>query len=313
MPTDTTPVRGARSALGLVALGLLLLGCALLVIAGAASDGPLDYRAVGQVALWTLGLTSLVAGPLIGLRLRRLRAVPSLSRRLVVVLVASGLTAVTAMAACRGVIPPWTPTAATTDGACPALDRAGLDGVWPAAERSRTRDDIERNSLGVFTYCGWTNATASPDTSRFLALTALAWLYKGDHLGTPVGYAMDEYRDRYDDASRPRTLVGIGEGAFLVDPGDAVTVVARRANVVTVVEIRRNPAGSPADPASAAQDLVRSMVANIRMGSSVTGGQVIIGDCEAPALLATCGRSPCRSGRGWLFTRRHSGCRIQAL
>lgn len=41
------------------------------------------------------------------------------------------------------VVTPWQPAVVAVPDACEALDRAGLDSVWPAASRTREQDYLD--------------------------------------------------------------------------------------------------------------------------------------------------------------------------
>jgi hypothetical protein len=249
-----------RALLGRVALGLFLFVCMNVVINGAIGRGPVDYRMVGVVGGFTMLCAGVVMLPALAVRLRRTRTVTPLSPWRAAAFVAAGLVAVAAVFAWKGVVQPWAPVASATEAACPALERAGLAQAWPDAPRSRTRDDVDPNDLGVFSYCSWTMDTPDKNPS-FVILNSFVWLYEGTRLTTALGWATGEYRDRYDDdAARRWTIDGIGDEAFGVDTADKVTVVARRANVLVQVEIYPSAEGS-----GTAESLVRRMVAGIRV------------------------------------------------
>jgi hypothetical protein len=95
----------------------------------------------------------------------------------------------------------------------------------------------------------------------FQTLNSYVFLFNGSALGTPLGWAMDSYRDRRDEALSPRTIEGIGDEAFASDHGDQVIVTARRANVVIVIDIWAPMPGAE----RVAHDLVRRMAAGVRV------------------------------------------------
>ncbi|WP_203999427.1 hypothetical protein [Virgisporangium aurantiacum] len=246
-----------RAVLGWTALAVFGFGCMAAVFEGFLDDGPLDYRTFGLVAGLTAVLGSVIVAPLVAIRLARSRTAAPPPRR-VVAIVAAGLIAVVLVGAWKGVIVPWAPVASGTEAACPALDRAGLSQAWPDAPRERTRDDVDHNDLGVFSYCSWTVDAETP-SQKFVLLNSFVWLYEGTREGTALGWAIREYRDRNDDAVRRRTLGNVGDEGFADDGGDRLTVVARRANVLIQVEIYP----SSSDAGRIAQDLVRRMAAGV--------------------------------------------------
>lgn len=247
-----------RAVLGWAALAMFGICCTVIVTNGLFVSDPIDYRVVGVVAGLTVLVSSVVMGPLFAIRLARSRAVAQVPRNLAVTLVALGVVAVAGVCALRGVITPWAPVAASTDAACPALERAGLGQAWPAAPHERTRDDVDPNDLGVFSYCSWT-IEAEKESQPDLLLTSFVWLYENTNYGSALGQAVNEYRDRYDDASRRRALDGVGDEAFASDSGDRTTVLARRANVLIQVEI----GPSTSDAERIVQELVRKMAAGV--------------------------------------------------
>jgi hypothetical protein len=248
-----------RAVLGWAALALFGFACMATVTEGILDGGPLDYRTIGMVAGFTLVVGAVVVGPLIAIRVARSRTATPPSARRVVTIVAIGLVAVVLVGAWKGVVTPWAPVASGTEAACPALDRAGLSRAWPDAPRERTRDDVDHNDLGVFSYCSWTFDTETPGRNSVL-LNSFVWLYEGTSEGTALGWATREYRDRNGDALRRRTLGNVGDEAFADDAGDRLTVVARRANVLIQVEIHP----STPDAGRIAEELVRGMAAGVR-------------------------------------------------
>lgn len=258
---SSSPARRWRSVLGRVALAVFIVGCMVIVISGAVDNGPIDYRMVGTVAGLTMVISSVFLLPTLALRLMRTRTrtIPPLSPWRATALVAVGLAGVATVCVWRGVIAPWAPVATGTDAACPALERAGLSQAWPTVPRTRTRDDVDHNDLGVFSYCAW-SADGDVQNSPFTMLNASVYLYEGTRLGTATGWAAGVYRDRLDEAMRSRALDGIGDEAFAAELADPVTVTARRANVLIQVEIY----SSTADAARIAEDLVRRMAGGVR-------------------------------------------------
>jgi hypothetical protein len=247
-----------RAVLGWAALALFGFMCVATVTEGILDGGPLDYRTIALVAGFAVVVGSVLILPLLAIRLARSRTATPPPLRLAVTIVAVGLIAVVLVSAWKGVITPWAPVASGTEAACPALDRAGLSRAWPDAPRERTRDDVDRHDLGVFSYCSWTVDTETT-SQKFVLLNSFVWLYDGTREGTALGWATREYRDRNDDAVRRRTLGNVGDEGFADDGGDRLTVVARRANVLIQVEIYP----STSDAGRIAEDLVRRMAAGV--------------------------------------------------
>jgi hypothetical protein len=248
-----------RGLLGRTALGVFLSGCLMIVIDGASDGGPIDYRMVATVAAVAMAASAVVLLPAFTIWLSRTRTLPPLPPPMVVALVAVGMAAVAGVVVWRGVVTPWAPVATATDAACPALERAGVGQSWPGTPRTRSRDDVHHNDIGVFSYCGWTS-DYTVDPPPFMIINSFVRLYDGTRTGTALGWAADGYRDQHDEATRARTLDGIGDEAFVADAGDTVGVTARRANVLVHVEI----SPSTADTARVAEDLVRRMTAAVR-------------------------------------------------
>lgn len=244
-----------RVILGRTALTVFGFCCTVIVIGGILDDSPIDYRMIGMIGGLTLAFGGVLFLPLFVLRLARNPAPVSPWR--VAAVVAVGAVAVGLVSVWRGVVVPWAPVASTTEAACPALERAGLGQAWPDTPRNRTRDEVDHNDLGVFSYCSWTVDAVTPSQS-FVMVNSFVWLYEGTGMSTALGWATGAYRDRYDDAMLANTLDGIGDEAFTADAGDRLTVTARRANVLIHVEIYPSAAGG------IAESLVRQMVAGVR-------------------------------------------------
>jgi hypothetical protein len=234
---------------------------------GLFGDQPIDYQIIGRIML-VAGVPMLVllvpawaVWVLLGHDVpRRPRAWWPLP------VVATSLVLLFSVVALRGVVPPFAPGADRIGPACASLDAAGLDTHWPADTRDPRQDAVFDGELGPYSYCGWMLKTEIGVTSPYVSLMAQVALFDGNGIGSALGTAMNDFRDRDENASSPHRISGLGDEAFGEQSGTSVTVVARRANVVVSLTLdarEDSTIPTPTPPAAAARDMVRRMVAAI--------------------------------------------------
>jgi hypothetical protein len=258
-------------------VGMVAVACWLAVFTALSNVGPLDYRSNGWSALFALGASAVLVGPLLLLRLvkrhRRGSAAYGQSDRAAVqttaAVAALGLFAVAGVGLWRGVIWPWTKTAGQVDPACQALDLAGLAEYWPATERDRIGDEVDHNDIGAYSYCWWSarhasSGSGSSGETSYQLLTAWVRLHEGRGYQSAIASAVgDVDLNRVDGTT---ALSGIGDEAIVTESGSKVVVTARRANVVISVGFDLDPSGAPAQAQQVAQNLVTRMLAPVHIG-----------------------------------------------
>jgi hypothetical protein len=212
---------------------------ALLVVC-VVRPGPFDFR-FHAVVLCVLTLVVLLL--LLGLRGRRIPA--AVNRTWVAAAALASVVASVAVMGSRGVVWPWTPTATQTAAACPALDAAGLDRYWPANSRRLLHQESEPVTHGIRTKCVWFRRDEQPGgpVAPFLALTGGVTRYYGELTRSSIAVAVDRFASDRIGSVEPLKLPGIGDEAFVSASDTAVTIIARRANVVITVEILRYDRG----------------------------------------------------------------------
>ncbi|RSM56802.1 hypothetical protein DMB66_32805 [Actinoplanes sp. ATCC 53533] len=188
----------------------------------------------------------------------------------IAVAVASVLATAGVRAAEREVIWPWTPTASHVTAACPALQAAGLDRVWPANTRTRDRNELDRHELGESSYCGWVHRARDAPYIRlsavvrrhdaFAGFSAINMAIRGYTTDRTVQTFAEPVRDLGDDA-----VMSSADDAFMTSSADQVLVVARRANVTVSVDVSMTPQ-DPARAETAAQGLTAAIIAGIGLG-----------------------------------------------
>jgi hypothetical protein len=243
---------------GWAALAVYVFAC-LAIVADGVPDKPIDYRHVAVTAWWMLvfGSIGIVFG--LGFFLAFARNVQPVSARFAAVVVVGGLVAVAAVGAWRGVVTPWTPVATTTDGACEELDRAGVDALWPGAQRRTTDRTDEWTGRGQSSACTWT-IDAGSETPPYSTIATTIRLYKDDRFTSGVRLAANWYVTRHLGLPGRRTVAGVGDEATASDHWNGVTVTARRANVVVEVAVYTS---GHAEADRIARDLAKRMSAGI--------------------------------------------------
>jgi hypothetical protein len=180
-----------------------------------------------------------------------------------VVLVALGAAGVRAVD--RGVIWPWTPTAARATAACPALQAAGLERFWPADTRTLERDEQDRMELGEYSYCWWVRSLDRPADAPYIRLSAVVRRHSAFMLSSPIAMAVDSYRSDLAAESSTQPVPGLGDEAFMSSADDGVLVAARRANVTVSIgvdlDLRQRP-----EAEAAARALTAAILAGVRLG-----------------------------------------------
>jgi hypothetical protein len=258
-----TPRRWAVHRLGLeTALALL----AVLTSGVIVGTGPMDYRYYGWLAATTAGITAMVTVPLFVLRTvwrledRQDRRLPTMAVALVVVvaLATAGMRTVE-----RGVIWPWTPVVTRVIKACPGLQAAGLDRVWPADTRALERDETDRLELGDYSYCSWGHRPGRAQDAPYIRLTAVVRRHSAYRMYSPIAMAIRDYHA--DRAATSKPVSGLGDEAFTTSVGDEVMVRARRANVTISIDVTLDSRHQQ-EAEAAARALTAAILADIHPG-----------------------------------------------
>ncbi|RSM51571.1 hypothetical protein DMB66_41610 [Actinoplanes sp. ATCC 53533] len=165
-------------------------------------------------------------------------------------------------AADRGVIWPSAPTASLVPVACPALQAAGLDRLWPADTRTLDRDEQDRHQLGEYSYCGWVRR--GPD-APYIRLSAVVRRHDGFAMSSPIAMAVRSYTSERAAESSPEPVSALGDEGFVSSAADEVLVVARRANVTVSIDLVMEPR-DPEEAEAASRELTAEILAGIRLG-----------------------------------------------
>jgi hypothetical protein len=261
-----------RALAGALALVLSLYFAAwVAVVLSGLSGGPIDYRMTGSVLLVTAGAVLVVGVPLIAAWVLASRGSPPSIRpgwRLLVFLAVSAAMAV-GVVTWRGVVSPFEPVATRVETACTSLDTAGLATHWPADTRMINQDDTEsHNGLGPYSFCAWSMKTDARPPAPYFAVSARVTLFDGSSTSSGLAAAMRNFRGDVEDAVRPLRIDGIGDEAFAAGSTTSAKVVARRANVVVIVEfsLRGDSSGPDSTTATtAAHDMVGRIVSGIEV------------------------------------------------
>lgn len=187
------------------------------------------------------------------------------------------LTAAGIRAADRGVIWPWTPTAYRATAACPALQAAGLDEVWPAATRTLERDEQDRLDIGEYSYCWWVSSLGRTRDAPYIRLSAVLRRHSAYATFSPIAMAINSYNSDRTAESSPQPVPGLGDAAFISSADDEVLVAARRANVTVSVDIdldlrRPEVTANRQQAEEAARALTAAVLADIRLGEGTARG-----------------------------------------
>jgi hypothetical protein len=174
------------------------------------------------------------------------------------------LTAAGVRAADRGVIWPSTPTASRVTAACPALQAAGLDRVWPAATRTLERDEQDRLDLGEYSYCWWVRRPGRAQDAPYLRLSAVVRRHRAFAQSSPITMAVNSYTSDRAAQSSPEPVPGLGDDAFARSADDEVLVAARRANITVAIDIDLDLRHRQ-EAEAAARALVAAILADIRL------------------------------------------------
>jgi hypothetical protein len=193
----------------------------------------------------------------------RRRPAAVLALTVLALLVTSGVRA-----ADRGVIWPSTPTASQVTAACPALQTAGLDRVWPADTRTLDRDDLERHVLGESSYCGWVRRLDRSQDAPYMRIAAVVRRHDTFALSSPVAMATRSFNSERDTESSPLPAQALGDEAFMTLADDEVLVSARQANVTVSITFYMDVTRNPRDPqqvATTARALTTAILAAVRL------------------------------------------------
>jgi hypothetical protein len=189
--------------------------------------------------------------------------------------VAGGLVVLAVLAAAgiraagRGVIWPWMPTASRVSAACPALQAAGLDRVWPADTRTLERDEDDRLDLGEYTYCSWVSRPGRRHDAPYLRLSAVVRGHDAFWPYSPIAMAATSYHADLAAASSPQPLPGLADEAFISTADDDVLIAARRANVTVSIDVDldpRHPHEAQTTARTTARTLTAAILDDIRLG-----------------------------------------------
>ena len=142
-------------------------------------------------------------------------------------------------AAGRGVIWPSTPTVATVTAACPALQAAGLDQLWPAGTRRLELAEHHRHELGDYSYCWWASRPGSASPAPYRRLTARIQRHNGLYASSPIAMAARQYRSDHAalPGPAPTSIPQLGDQAYISSEPHEVLVEARQANVVVSIQV----------------------------------------------------------------------------
>jgi len=185
----------------------------------------------------------------------------------VVSLVVALVAAAGVRAAQRGVIWASTPTASRVTAACPALQAAGLDRIWPADSRIRSRDDQDHNDLGDYSYCWWENRTDRTPDAPYLRLTAVVKRHGAYGRSSPIAMAIDSYDSDRAEVPSAEPVAGLGDEAFTYSAHDRVQVTARRANVTVTIGIDLD-SPQPQSATATARSLTAAILADARLDAT---------------------------------------------
>jgi hypothetical protein len=188
---------------------------------------PAFRRELARLKQWSAGHGTTIAQ---GERPRWARAAIALVA--LAVLATAGLRAVD-----RGVIWPWTPTAARVTAACPALQAAGLERFWPAETRSLERDEQDRHELGEYSYCWWVSRLGRTEDAPYVRLSAVVRRHSAFAQSGPIAMAVNSYHSDQAAESSTEPVPGLGDEAFISSADDEVLVAARRANVTVSIDV----------------------------------------------------------------------------
>ncbi|MGH3646825.1 MAG: hypothetical protein ACRDTM_06585 [Micromonosporaceae bacterium] len=164
-----------------------------------------------------------------------------------VVLVVFGLLALVGLVrlATAPIIPPWAPQATALPDACEAVERAGLDKHWPAAQREPLESETPEAYDGQRREC---DASAASDTEPvFDSLTVGIERHVGRTFASGAKQAYEEVagEPRVHDGATP---VEIGDLGYRWADEESVAVAVCRGDVVVTVELH----GERLDPDAAA-------------------------------------------------------------
>lgn len=157
------------------------------------------------------------------------------------------------------IIPPWAPHAAALPDACQAVEGAGLDRQWPAAQRDPLESSEPEAYQGERRECE--ASAASDQEAAFDSLTVSIERYDGWLLSSGAKQAYEEVSDerRYQDAVTP---VAVGDVGYRWAPyDDTVTVAVCRGDLVVTVELE---GGSSEKSAEVAEQLAAGVLAQVR-------------------------------------------------
>lgn len=165
----------------------------------------------------------------------------------------------------RGVIWPWTPTAAQVTAACPALQAAGLERFWPAGTRTLERDEQDRHELGEYSYCWWVSRLGRMQDAPYIRLSAVVRRHSAFAQSSSIAMAVNSYRSDHAAVSSPEPVAGLGDEAFMSSNDDDVLVAARRANVTVSIDVDLDLRHRQ-EAETAARALTAAILAGIRLG-----------------------------------------------
>lgn len=173
-------------------------------------------------------------------------------------------------AADRGMIWPWTPTASRAPAACPALQAAGLDELWPADTRTLSRNEQNQLDIGDYSYCWWVSRLGRTRDAPYLRLSAVIRRHSAYAMSSPIAMAINGFESDRAALSSPQPVPGLGDDAFLSSTSDEVQLGARKANVTVAIDLNLDPARAEVtarqrEAETAARTLAAALLAEIRL------------------------------------------------
>jgi hypothetical protein len=160
----------------------------------------------------------------------------------------------------RGWIAPWNAVAVSVPDACRALDAAGLDQLWPAAQRKGVDSDaFDLDGFGSSS-CVW-DPMFSTDPARWGRLAVSVDRERSSFLWSAQAEAADAVADHCRDG---RVGTSIGDESCIPRFGGPGELIARKANVVVHVTLTAIDGND--DAGSVAATLASRILAQVRFG-----------------------------------------------
>lgn len=159
------------------------------------------------------------------------------------------------------VIAPWAPYASALPEPCEALERAGLERHWPAAQRASQAEPPQR-FRGEKRECDVTTSPEFDGDSRFSGVTLSVERFDAAVLSTAAKRAYEDVAGagRYQDGAVP---VELGDVAYRWESYDsAVALAVCRGNAVVRVEV--DSEGGQAENARVARELAEGVLDQLR-------------------------------------------------